>query len=132
MENGDERIGIMELVDETGRWRWVTISLLFLSSYALMFLALAFRFSCPPALRYICFALALCGLGAALWILRGQRRLTSEPVQLVNVEDRGAEVGGYLATYLLPLIVISVPTMHDLVAYTIVFIAMGVVYVRSA
>jgi hypothetical protein len=70
-------------------------------------------------------------LACALWVLGVQRFLTRDWITITTVDDRGPDVGGYLATYLLPLVVISAPTAGDLWAYILIFGAMGFVYVRS-
>jgi hypothetical protein len=47
------------------------------------------------------------------------------------VGDHGSQVAGYLATYLLPLLVVPTPSLDDLVAYSLFLIVAGLVYVRS-
>lgn len=114
-----------------GRWAWITDVLLFLSSYAVMFGALALRFDSPKWLRWACVGLCVAGALSAAYIVTMQRRLAPEYATIKEVDDRGADVSGYLATYLLPLVVISAPNINDIVAYTMIFATMGVVYVRS-
>jgi hypothetical protein len=103
---------------------------LFISSYSPLFLILAIRFDQPP-LRIAMGAVALAGailLGALLLLAkRGEPR---EHV-VAKVEDRGGEVAAYIATYLLPLIVLTVPTVPDLVGYGLFLVVSAIIFVQS-
>lgn len=114
-----------------GRWAWITDTMLMLSSYAAMFVALALRFDSPHWLRLACVGLATAGVGATIYFLTLTRLLSPDVATVVTVDDRGPDVAGYLATYLLPLIVIGTPTTNDILAYTLILFVMGLVYVRS-
>lgn len=103
---------------------------LFLCSYAPLFAILAVRFK-PWWLVGVCGGLALLGVSAGLLVLRRFRRVAAMGWPLVVVEDRGAEVAGYLASYLLPFLTVSEPSPRDLVAYTLFLIVLAVIYVRS-
>jgi len=48
-----------------------------------------------------------------------------------RVEDRGPEVAGYLASYILPFVVVPEPSWRDLVGYAIFFVVAGTIYSRS-
>jgi hypothetical protein len=50
---------------------------------------------------------------------------------LTAVEDRGAEVAGYVASYLLPFLTVSEPSSRDLVAYGLFLVVVAVLYLRS-
>jgi hypothetical protein len=107
-----------------GRW------LLFVSSYSPLFALTAIRLD-AGVLRTLLYCLA--GLGAvglavifaAAWRIEPRERV------YVTVEDRGADVAGYLATYLVPFLTVSKPTTRDVVAYALFLCLVGVVYVRS-
>jgi hypothetical protein len=114
-----------------GRWAWVTDTLLFLSSYVVLFAALALRFQCPQWLPIVCWSVAGLGVASVIYLLVVQRFLTADLITIKTVEDRGPDVAGYVATYLLPLVVVEAPTNRDLLAYLLVFAAMGLIYVRS-
>jgi hypothetical protein len=43
----------------------------------------------------------------------------------MRVEDRGAEVAGYLASYILPFVVVPEPGWSDLVGYAIFLVVRG-------
>jgi hypothetical protein len=114
-----------------GRWAWVTDTMLLLSSYSAMFVAMALRFDCPHWLRWTCVGLAVVGVAATFYFLSLRRSLSADSVTVVAVDDRGADVAGYLATYLLPLVVVEAPKLFDIIAYTLIFCVIGLVYVRS-
>jgi hypothetical protein len=104
---------------------------LFLSSYSLMFVILAIRFN-TPWLRVTCAIIAAAGLLDTVWIMYVTARKTgSEPIRVSSVVDHGAEVSGYLATYLLPFLTVGEPRVRDLVAYAVFFLVLGLIYVRS-
>ncbi len=103
---------------------------LFLSSYFALFVALAVRFD-TLSLRIACGSIAAMGLAATFYIVGFQRKRSSHIIRLTAVDDRGPEVSGYVATYVLPLVVIGEPHWNDIVAYSIVLAAIGVIYVRS-
>lgn len=113
------------------RGSWVTDWGLFLCSYVPAFVALAIRFQCPTWLRPACAACALAGIGIAAYFIFVTRLLTRDHITLTSVEDKAGDVGGYLATYLLPIVVISTPSVPDIIAYVVVFLAIGLVFVRS-
>lgn len=116
---------------EAGSWAWVTDTLLFVSSYVPAFAALALRFECPSWLRWVCIGLTLVGVLATFYFLVVMRFLTKDWIVVDTIEERGADVGGYLATYLLPLVVVSAPTVQDMIAYLLVLASIGLIFVRS-
>lgn len=104
---------------------------LFFGSYAALFLILAVRFN-GLALRGACGALFVLGVGDALLITRrARRRMLSYSVTVRSVEDLGGEVGGYLASYLLPFVTVANPNGRDLVGYGLFLLVALVIYVRS-
>jgi hypothetical protein len=105
-------------------------SRLFLSSYAPLFLILAIRFR-DPILQLVMGALTFVGVAALLLVMRKAKEIDPDPHLVLTVADRGAEVAGYVATYLLPFVTVEEPTVRDLAGYVLFFIVVGVVYVRS-
>jgi hypothetical protein len=103
---------------------------LFLCSYAPLFAILAVRFR-PWWLVGVCGGLALVGIAAGVLVLGRFRRVAAMGWPLVAVDDRGAEVAGYLASYLLPFLTVSEPSLRDLVAYALFLVVLAVIYVRS-
>jgi hypothetical protein len=103
---------------------------LFLSSFSPLFLLLALRFEqrwlwLPLAL------LALLGLLLVRRLLRQRGEVTPGPRTFSGLRDEGAQVAGYLASYILPLLAISKPTWRDLLAYGLFLGLYAVVYVNS-
>lgn len=106
-------------------------SLLFLSSFAPLFVLLAIRFN-DVRLKVICAALAFAGTtGICTVLLTASRKKTPETLTPSHLDDRGADVSGYLATYLMPFLVVPDPTIADQVAYALFLAIAGVIYVRS-
>lgn len=104
---------------------------LFLGSYVLLFTLLAIRFEIAW-LEIACAALAVLGLLDMLWIVFGvTRRKEPEPIVPAAVSDAGADVAGYLATYLLPFLTVAEPSIRDVIAYILFLFVAGLIYVRS-
>jgi hypothetical protein len=104
---------------------------LFLSSYALLFLIFAVRFE-TLWLNCLCGGLAVTGVLDTLWITRRSgKEVVPHSLSIATAEDIGGEVGGYLATYLLPFVAIPSPGIRDLVGYALFLVATCIVYVRS-
>ncbi|MDP9025281.1 MAG: hypothetical protein M3N13_07900 [Candidatus Eremiobacteraeota bacterium] len=115
-----------------GSLAWVTDALLCASSYAPMFAALALRFACVQWLCWTCVTFAIVGVSATLFLLQILPRYGGREFFVVGtVDDRGSDVAGYVATYLLPLVVVGTPTMGDVIAYAIVLAVMSLIYLRS-
>ncbi len=104
---------------------------LFLSSYAPLFGILAIRFD-GLALRLVFAALFAWGVLDTIWITR-RARTHLQPYEIIvaGTEDTGGEVGGYLASYLLPFVTISTPGWRDLLGYSLFLLVGLVIYVRS-
>lgn len=103
---------------------------LFFSSYAPLFLILAIRFN-VTLLEITCGVLAVAGAATLGFLLHALRGLNATPYKVTSVGDRGADVAGYLATYLLPFVMVPEPSARELVAYILFLVIVGVVYVRS-
>jgi hypothetical protein len=103
---------------------------LFLCSYAPLFTILAIRFR-TEWLEIVCGGLAALGFAAGVTVVTRYRRLAGQEWEATKVEDRGYEVAGYLASYLLPFVTVTEPGVRDLVGYAIFLVIAGVVYIRS-
>lgn len=104
---------------------------LFAASYAAAFAIAAIRFD-GVWLRGVCAAVAILSVLTALSFVRsGRHQVAPISVTVTSVDDVGSEVGGYLATYLLPFIVVPTPSLRDLLAYGIFLVLLAVVYIRS-
>jgi cobalamin synthase len=108
----------------------MTRSGLFLSSYAPLFLILAVRFT-QGWLVILCLALAIVGVGMAVWILDTHRRSASGAIGVKKVDDVGEQATAYIVTYLLPFVAVKEPSLREVLAYAILFLVAGLVYVRS-
>lgn len=103
---------------------------MFVSSYSPLFLILAIQFE-ARWLQVACAAIAALGVLTLLLLLHAMKGKNKTPFRVVSVADQGAEVAGYLATYLLPFLTISEPAPKDLVAYGLFLVVVGIVYVQS-
>jgi len=103
---------------------------LFISSYAPLFAILAIRFR-DPRLEVTCALVAVVGAASLLLLLRAAGRIQPDPHRIDTVADRGAEVAGYLATYLLPFVTVAEPSARDIAGYAFFLAVVGVVYVQS-
>jgi hypothetical protein len=109
-----------------GRW------LLFLSSYSPLFALTALRLE-PGRYRDALWAAAAVGFLSLLAALAiAQRRISPRQRVLTSVSDRGGDVAGYLATYLLPFLTVTAPTGRDALAYGLFVVLVGIVYTRSS
>lgn len=103
---------------------------LFLSSYAILFAILGLRFD-RCALRLVCFVLALIGVVTTLMWLRSGRKIDPTPYVVAAVTDRGGEVAGYLATYLLPFVTVTNPDGSDIAGYVLYMGVAATIFIRS-
>ena len=104
---------------------------LFLCSYAPLFVILAIRFR-TDALIVTCALLATLGTVGGVAVLARFRSVTTSMWTVRTVQDRGDEVAGYLATYLLPFVTVTEPGWRDVVGYVLFMTIIGVIYVRSS
>jgi hypothetical protein len=75
--------------------------------------------------------LAVAGTISAILILVDVHRLEPNPCRIEDVSDRGSEVAGYLATYLLPFLMVPDPTSRDVLSYLTFILVVAVVYLQS-
>lgn len=104
---------------------------LFLSSYLPLFVIFAVRFDRPEWLAWICAGFVVAGLLAVAAVLWALRRVPTTTVRIDSVRDAGAEAGGYLATYVLPFVLVTTPSVRDMLGFGIFMLILAVVYVRS-
>ena len=102
---------------------------LLLSSYAPLAIILGLRID-PLEPKLVCFVIAAWGIYDALRITWWSRRATT-PRTIVGIDDRGGEVAGYLATYLLPMLAAPNPDTADLIAYGVFGLVIVVISLRS-
>lgn len=113
--------------------RWSARSLrtrLFLVSYAPLSLMFALQ-SDSRWSRVAWVVVALWGVIDAYRLTYGQTRKGEHSVTLSDIRDRGGDVSGYLATYLLPFISQPPAGWAEIAVYVTYFAVALVVYVRS-
>ena len=102
-----------------------------LSSYAPLFTILAIRFQ-GTLLRGVCAGLAAVGfvyLAIVVWIAPRAAQPRDYPVEAVD--DASGEVAGYLATYLVPFVTVSSPSVGEVIGYGILALVVLVIFLRS-
>jgi hypothetical protein len=108
---------------------WVRLRL-FVGSYVPLWVIIALRQESSASMWFFV-ALAVSGAVSTLLILVDVHRLEPGPYRVADVADRGSEVAGYLATYLLPFVMATSPSARDLAAYALFLAVMACVYVQS-
>ncbi|WOQ16465.1 hypothetical protein [Raineyella sp. W15-4] len=116
------------MTDGTG---WLTKPLMFLSSYAPLFVILTLRFQ-GVWLRVVCGIIAVAGVAGFLLVMHFQRAGPLGTHVLAETKAAGAGASSYLAGYLLPFVTIASPGPFDLVAYGIFFVVAYAVNVRTS
>jgi hypothetical protein len=106
--------------------------ILFLSSYAPLFLVLAIRSRVDN--RGI--SIGLTSVAAisvlVLWLfLRQVRTLAHDRVVIASVVSRDGDAMSYIVTYLLPFLAVDFTKVGDVVSLAIVFFVIGLLYVNS-
>jgi hypothetical protein len=104
---------------------------LFFTSYMPLFLILAVRFEDPRSLQIVCVGLAVTGLVLLLTFVLAVRKTPTARLRVESAREAGAEAGGYLASYVLPFVTVSAPTVRDMIGYGIFMLVVLLVYVRS-
>jgi hypothetical protein len=127
---GEDSLGDYQRTKRAAAGDLVVELLLYLSSYAPLFVLLALRFE-PKGLMFVCAGLALVGFVAGPIVLARFRSVAPQVWQLKTVEDRGAEVSGYLATFLLPFVAVANPDTRQIIGYGLFVALAGLIYLRS-
>jgi hypothetical protein len=106
--------------------------ILFLSSYAPLFLILAVRNSFEN--RYISGGFVALAVGAVTILflfLRQARQLAGDKVSIASVVSRDGDTMSYIVTYLLPFLAVRFNEIGDAISLAIVFFVIGLLYVNS-
>ncbi len=129
-----QRERMLQMMRRTGSRRRraeVVIRLrLFASSYAILFLISAIRFD-HTVLRISLFVFFAYGVVDAWFLTRYAQTKTPEAQVIKDCRDAGAEVAGYLASYLLPFVTTSDPSLADLAGYGMYLAVIALVFIRS-
>jgi hypothetical protein len=111
--------------------RWFAFSL-FLSSYAPAWLILAVRsYQRSCVLFWISIGLAVASAGAFLLFIWLARRGGPFNATVDEVEPRDAELAAYVATYLLPFVVVFGAKAQDVIALGLFLAFIGLLWVNS-
>lgn len=108
---------------------WVRLRL-FASSYTPLWVIIALRQD-RAAVAWFFVLCAVAGAASTVVIFVDVYRLAPSPDRVAAVADRGSEVAGYLATYLLPFVMVSAPDGRDLAAYALFLLVTASIYVQS-
>ena len=104
---------------------------LFLSSYVPLFVVSAIRFE-NTGLQIFLGVTAVVGTVSLVSLIHvSANRVQPRVAPATSVRDLSSEVAAYVATYLLPFVTVDQPGWRDLLAYAIVFLTLGVVFVNS-
>jgi len=106
--------------------------ILFLSSYAPLFLIIAMR-GWRDSL-YLALGLAAVALISVLVLflfLRNARKLAADKVKICSVVSRDGDAMSYIVTYLLPFLPVKLSDVTDLISLGIVLFVIGLLYVNS-
>ena len=106
--------------------------LLFLSSYAPLFLILAMRgWTENRPIAVALGGLAVLSVIALILFLHYAFRLQSAPLLVTSVKSRDGDVMSYIVTYLLPFLAIKLNDMKDVSSLGLLLIVVGILYVNS-
>jgi hypothetical protein len=106
--------------------------ILFLSSYAPLFLIIAMRGWRES--RYLALALAIVGVLSVVVLfafLHTAHKLSASKVRVASVISRDGDAMSYIVTYLLPFLAVKLNDPTDLISLGIVFAVIGLLYVNS-
>lgn len=105
---------------------------LFISSYSPALLILAVRsYDRSCVLFWVSLGLAALSAGAFLLFIRVARRGGPFRAVVEDVEPRDADLAAYVATYLLPFIVVFGATTQDVIALALFLVFVGVLWINS-
>jgi hypothetical protein len=112
--------------------RWFAF-LLFLSSYSPAWLILAIRsFERSCILFWVSVGLAVVSSGAFVLFVWAARQHAAMRVTVTDIEPRDAELAAYVATYLLPFVVVFGAALQDAIALGVFLGIIGLLWVNSS
>ena len=106
--------------------------ILFLSSYAPLFLIIAMRGWRDS--RHLAVALAIVAVLSVVVLfafLHTAQKLSAGKVSVASVISRDGDAMSYIVTYLLPFLAVKLNDPTDLISLGIVFVVIGLLYVNS-
>jgi hypothetical protein len=106
---------------------------LFLSSYSPALLILAVRaFDHSWALFWVSLGVAIMSAGAFLLFIFVARKGGPFRARVEDVEPRDTELAAYVATYLLPFVLVFGASLQDLIALGLFLFVIGLLWVKSS
>ena len=104
---------------------------LYLSSYAPLFVIFAIRNLSDWVVVAATLGLALSASLMLLVVIRGRGRINPEQLTVEVLSSRGTDVAAYVTTYLIPFVFDSAAGPRDWASLALLIVTVGVVYVRS-
>lgn len=105
---------------------------LFLSSYAPLFLILAVRnWSHARRVSLGFVVVALVSVLLLVAFLKQAKSLARDKVTIASVVARDGDAMSYIVTYLLPFLAVNLSDANDVVSLALVFVVIGLLYVNS-
>jgi hypothetical protein len=102
--------------------------MLFLSSYSLLFVALAFKYKFAN-FTWIFFILALIGGIATLIITK--TKINPDNRKIIYIVSKNEQVLSYLVSYLLPFIGFDLTDINEFVSLIIILLIIGILYIKA-
>jgi hypothetical protein len=106
--------------------------ILFLSSYAPLFVIIALRAWRDS--RHLAVGIAIVAILSVIVLfvfLRTARKLSAEKVGISSISSRDGDAMSYIVTYLLPFLAVTLSDPTDVVSLCIVLFVIGLLYVNS-
>ena len=105
---------------------------LFLSSYSPAFLIIALRsFDHSWALFWISLAMCTGSVAAFVLFVNVVRRGAPVLVTVQSIDPRNSELAAYVATYLLPFVLVPSATLQDILGLAVFIVFIGLLWVNS-
>ncbi|MDI6619223.1 MAG: hypothetical protein QME45_11225 [Clostridiales bacterium] len=101
---------------------------MFLSSYALLFLALAAKYYKNKPMMYM-LAASIIGCIATGFIIK--TKINHVSGEILSIQSKNEQITSYLVTYLLPFMGFNLNNAEDDIALLIIFIIIGVLYIKA-
>jgi hypothetical protein len=110
----------------------LTRLILFLSSYAPLFVIVAMRgWRDTRPIAYALVGVAIISVIVLFIFLSSARKLASGKVSVASVVSRDGDIMSYIVTYLLPFLAVKLNDPMDVGSLAVVFIVIAILYVNS-
>ena len=107
-------------------------TVLFLSSYAPLFLILGIR-AWPSSVSEgaVFIAIALVSIVGAALLITAVDTVGKSPMKVISSSSKSGETTGYLVTYVLPFLGLGANSLPDILALVVLLVTFGLVFVHS-